>query len=451
MSIYVSPTVRTKYQEGAGTKKLTISFPSLNLTLDNSSIYENSMQLKESVFEGDSIEFVGCICSNFSIELHGVNAQLKGQRIIVTIDTDNDNEPIYLFRGYVDSVQTKLESSYKKITCYDDLYYKASGVDVASWYNALHFPITIKQFRDSLFTRLGITQETTVLINDDVVIQKQYVPVVMNAIDVIKNICQFNGIFGLMDRSTGLFDYRFMGEAVHALYPSSLTFPGSNVFPSSEIPGSDEVNVSYYENVAFEDFYTNTITKVIIRDDDRTEGVSYGTGSNAYVVQGNIFAYGLDDAVLLEAAQGIYQKIGGFAYQPFDADMLGMPFIEVGDVIKVNVIDYRQGQGQTSLKSFLVLNRTLKGIQFLKDSYEVRGEQDQSIFVTDIGQSLEVPEQQLDDRFDEVDESISSLDERVTALEEGGTGFQVQSVSQVPVNPQDNTIYLIQGEIVTIQ
>ena len=82
-----------------------------------------------------------------------------------------ETEEILLFHGIVDDVSISADKSHKELKCYDELKTKGNK-DIAEWYKALTFPITIKQFRDSLFTYVGITQEATILPNDDIVIDK---------------------------------------------------------------------------------------------------------------------------------------------------------------------------------------------------------------------------------------------------------------------------------------
>ena len=50
--------------------------------------------------------------------------------------------------------------------------YYILNADITSWYETIGFPVTLKQFRDSLFSFLGIVQEEIALINDDIEIVK---------------------------------------------------------------------------------------------------------------------------------------------------------------------------------------------------------------------------------------------------------------------------------------
>lgn len=437
-----------KYKNGLGTKKVKLYFPEINLTVDNNKFYEDSMVLKESLFDDKSIEFVGCISNIFKIDLHGITADLKNKKIQVSIDLDNDNDPIILFNGRVDSVQTELDRSYKKITCYDDLYYLAANRDVANWYNNLRFPITIKALRDSLFSVIGIQQYDQKLVNDDIVISKQYAPKLLNALDVIKNICQLNGVMGIMNRQNK-FEYRFpLSSNVESVpFPSLATFPGVHIFPSAISGGSGSlVAHEAYMNMRYEDYVTNKITRVTVRDNVDDIGQSFGEGTNNYIVQNNIFIYGLDDIIKKKAAENIYDNVKNFQYRPVDLECLGLPFAEVGCSYSFYVMDWLSGTGKKVVRAFPLLNRTMKGIQSLTDSCNIDGEQDQSEFVTDLNVKVDLlaNTKSLDNYYtkEQVDGIIDNI--------ETPTGFTVVSCYELPGSMLPNTIYLVQGRMVVL-
>ena len=390
----VSENTISEYLDSNSHKVLRITFPELGLTLDHCSIYSESMVLKEALMERKKVEFVGCISSSFEIQVHGIRSKLKGERIEVYLKTDNSDE-IPLFHGYVETDTMQANKDYKKITAYDALYTKGN-IDVAEWYNSLTFPITLKDFRDNLFTYLDILQEEKNLPNDAVVIEKQYEPKSLQARNVIKAICQINGAFGIINRDDK-FEYRiladlFTGEDSYPplyppFYPGALAGAGSG-------GESGRVDFSYYRKVDYEDFKVKPVERVTIRKSSEEDGVTYGTGTNNYIIQGNMFAYGQSDDVLLNMAQNIYVNIANVEFQPFAATNSGMPWVEVGvNSAKYVVYDYEASEqsiargateDQYTEKTFYIFSRELKGIQALSDSYEAEGEEYQSEFITDL-------------------------------------------------------------------
>ena len=76
----VSDATKNEYRSSSVHKNLTIKFPELGLTIDNTKIYQESMKLKESILEKNNIEFVGCIASSFSVQIQGLKEDVKGKK-----------------------------------------------------------------------------------------------------------------------------------------------------------------------------------------------------------------------------------------------------------------------------------------------------------------------------------------------------------------------------------
>lgn len=472
----VSSAVKTAYQKDTVTKYVSLYFPELDREVSGEDIYNESLRLSEKLIDKKSMEFVGCIASMFKISVHGINYDIKGKKIVVKIWTDGtEEEPVVLFRGIVDSAVSQSNKWNKEITAYDELYTRGN-TEVAAWYKSLTFPITLKNLRDSLFAYIGLEQVETSLPNDGVTIKKQYDPNTLQALAVIKAVCQINGAFGIINRE-GKFEYRILGEIKQTAYPSVTLFPSNNIFPSDpDVAASvveriaDEINAEYfsfYRRVDYEEFEVKVIDKVTVRQSEDDPGVTYGSGINNYIVQGNIFAYGLSKQDLTEIAKNIYNSIGGFSYYPFQSENNGLPFIECGiDAVSYYVVDWEktmQGKktrdGSTDIayeqRPFYVLNRELSGIQALKDSYSAKGEEYQSEFITDLQTQIDLIKKNQGADKTYVENFVGdytydkgTIDEMFANFEGGGSGVNVESVATLPSNPDDNTIYLIQGKVV---
>lgn len=470
----VSEEIKKAYKSDSVHKNVVLQFPNLGLTVPHAQIYAESLHLKESILEKSSIEFVGCISSMFSIQVYGVSDNLKGQKIEVSISTD-DTEPIPIFKGIVDSAVMQTNRNYKKITAYDELHTNGN-IDVASWYQNITFPITLKEFRDSLFERVGLTQVERSLPNDDIVINKQYDPKTLKALNVIKAICQINGAFGIINRS-GNFEYRILSsEIVSVPYPSTLLFPSTGLFPASPVVAmsvaertSNEVEAetfSFYKKVNYEEFEVKPVDKVTIRQSENDAGVTYGSGTNNYIIQGNMFTYGLDADTLQTIASRIYANVQGVMYHPFTSDNNGLPFVECGlDVVSYYMIDFNsnaRSANNSSIKNFYVFSRELTGIQNLRDSYGANGEEYQTEFITDLQTQIDVIKQdvrkEVDNAIKEYDFSTefgkytydkSDLDSKFNDLDKK---FENQwnhvLVDTVPTTVQPMTIYYVKGEVV---
>lgn len=465
----VSEKVKSQYHGNSIHRFLKLYFPELNLTIENDEIYAESMKLKESIIEKTNIEFVGCIASSFKVQVNGIQADLKGKRIEVSIyTTETESEPIKLFNGIVDSAMQQSNKRIKEITAYDRLYTQGN-IDLAAWYNSLTFPITIKDFRDSLFTYIGIEQEEIKLPNDNVSIDKKYDPKTLKARNVIKAICQINGAFGIINRNDK-FEYRILADlsATYA-YPSVTLFPSNTLYPANPNVAESVVkkeieteSFSFYKTVNYEEFEVKPVDKLTIRQSEQDAGVSYGNGTNNYIIQGNMFTLGKSNSELLAMAQAVYKNVRGIYYYPYKSNNNGLPYIECGlDAVSYQMYNFYPESARASSKTtrnFYVFSREMSGIQNLRDSYSAQGEEYQTEFITDlktqidtikvdVKQEVENTLQDYDfsDQFSDFTYNKDYLDTQFGNIET--SQLKIVSVTALPATLDPNTVYLIQGEV----
>ena len=257
-----------------------ISFPNLNLTFGIDDIDKDNFSLKESLCNADSMEFVGCIASSLKVAIYNISDNVKGEEITVSIKAGN-TETIPLFKGFVDSVEIDADSRFKTIIAYDALY-NAGQVDVASWYARLALPMTLGNIRTSLMSYVGLTEVTgTTLPNDDVMIYRTLEnPDTIQALTVIKSICQLNGACGIINRD-GEFEYRYIQTSMQTVY-----------------------SLPFFEKLKYEEYYCNAIQRVQIRDTEDDAGVVTSGSGNKYIVQANMFAFELASDVLYSMSVG---------------------------------------------------------------------------------------------------------------------------------------------------
>lgn len=359
--INVNNTTRQAWLSDRKVNTVNIAFPNLSLSFGIEDIDKENFSLKESLCNADSMEFVGCIASSLKVAIYNIPDNVKGEEITVTIKA-GDTETIPLFKGYVDSVEIDADSRFKTIIAYDALY-NAGQIDVAYWYARLPLPMTLGEIRESLMAYVGLTEVAgTTLPNDGVTIYRTLEnPDTIQALTVIKSICQLNGACGIINRS-GEFEYRYIQTSMQNVY-----------------------SLPFFERLKYEEYYCNAIQRVQIRDTEDDSGVvTSGTG-NKYIVQANMFAFELANDVLYVMANNILAKINGFTYHPMRSIQNGLPFVEVGDSIEYTVSSAGYG-----VDTFLILSRTLSGIQFCRDTFESRGTQNQSEYISDIQAQVEV-------------------------------------------------------------
>ena len=351
-------------------KVLNISIPNLNLSLTNANIVYESVNLQESIETEDELQFKGCDASQFKVSVAGVIQDVRDQVINVTITADN-TETIPLFSGYiVEQTNRNGEDITTELTCYDPLY-KLRNQDVTSWYNGLTFPITVKNFRNSFFTLLGLDQvvdvhseeDTGDLINDSQTLTKidsAKLPKVLNAGTIMECICQINARYGQYGRDKK-FHYRQLREIMKGLYPSYETFPSPTTYPSGENADS-RYDLSAYSKISYEPYTVEKITGVTIRDNEGN-ATSKGTATNVFTIADNMLASSLSDKAT--ACQNILNEVKVVWYIPLNLECVGYPWIECGDVLLTRT--------KKNIVRSYVLQRTLKGIQALFDTIESEG------------------------------------------------------------------------------
>lgn len=468
----VSDRVKAAYHKDTVTKHISLYFPGIDKEISGTQIHQKSLYLSEYLVDRESMEFVGCTSSKFKIKVQNFTEDLKGRKIIVKIWTDGtEDEPVTLFKGIVDSSIRQSNKRVNEITAYDELYTKGN-TEVAAWYKSLIFPITLKNLRDSLFNYIGMEQVETVLPNDYVTIQKQYAPNTLQALAVIKAVCQINGACGIVNRE-GKFEYRILGDIMQVPYPSETLFPSNELFPAdldvAEAVAAKIANdigaedFSFYEEAEWEDYEVKPIDKVTIRQDEDDAGVTYGHGKNNYIIQGNIFAYGLSEPELGTIAANVYNSIGGFTYYPFTSKNNGMPFLECGlDAVSYYVINWEEtiknenskarssGDIVYEQKPFYILNREMTGVQALKDSYSAKGSEYQSEFITDLQTQIDLIKRNQNNDFESYVKDYTydkdTIDEMVN---NSGGGTKIISVAELPTSNIDpDAYYAVQGIVV---
>lgn len=364
--------------------------------IDNSQIIYESMTITESVCSGQDITFGQCCASMFEITVADVLMDLTGKEFMATVEIGGYEMAFGIYK--VDSfVREQADRRRKKITAYDRML--NFDIDVADWYQGLTFPLTLKQFRDSLCAHVGVTQVMTELPLDDMQITKTIEPEQLDGRKVLMAICEINGCFGNFDK-TGRLTYKFLGTS--GLFPSESLYPDDELFPA-EMTNAEVLSYYKQSETHYEDYVVSPIDKVQIRQEEGDVGASYGPGNNCYVIQGNYLVYGKSGQELLAIAATVYDQISGRVYRPCHIVGPALPWIEVGDGIICYTTD--------DVIETYCLERTLKGIQGMMDTYEAQGSLEQ-----ERGFGLGDQIIQLEGKTAVIKKSVEEVSVRVTDL-----------------------------------
>ena len=423
--INVSQTTKDLYLQGSVPKNITISIPNKNITITNEDIVSESMTLTETLNSSETIDFKGCIASVFKIKTVDIVQDILGEYMEVSI-TIQGGDTIPLFHGYIDDVSNL---NHEDLTCeivaYDRLY-MLSQTDVLSWYNSLTFPITVKNFRDSLFTHLGIEQVSVVLPNDNRSLNKVYNESTMIALDVIKAICQINARLGRINREDK-FEYVKLTPITEGLYPADDLYPDDELYPSDE-NSHIFLNKSGYKTIEYQPYKTERITGVKIYKKDGSLASSYGDFTEQFTIYDNFLVDGITSYT--DFARSIYNETFQIEFIPATIDLCAYPYMETGDSVALNTM-------KRIVRTY-ILKRTMTGIQALMDRFESQCEQYQPEYketvqtsvsanvtrIQNTNTNLNTQVTRLDNRVDDTNGRIDTTNGRVSNVETRATNLE---------------------------
>jgi len=348
-------------------KQLIVFFPELSLTITNEKISSESFGIEESLFSEPSIKFGSCESGQIKFTVADIEQDLSGKEFTIMQIVDGIYEmPLGVYK--VASAEKQDDLRFKDVIAYDRM--KKFDINVADWYNGLSFPMTLKAFRASLCSYIGVTEQIITLPNDNMEVLRTIEPSQISGRVVLFACEEINGAFGHMSR-TGILRHVVL-DISYGLYPSETLYPSDDLYPVSESDityfqdgaESEIVEKAMYKKVSFEEYTTKEITKLQIRQEEGDIGVIVGDGSNTYAIEGNFLVYGKGTAELITIATNAFGNIRGRAYRPYEAELIGLPYIEVGDAIVFATGDSVVGY---------VFNRSMSGIQSLKDTYTAKG------------------------------------------------------------------------------
>lgn len=363
-------------------------------TIDGTQVPDDNLTLTQVLCSTDSLTFGQCGSAMVEVTVADVMPDLTGKWFTLSIEAGGYEMMLGIYK--VQNFERQADRNKKKIVAYDRMLNFA--VDVSSWYQGLTFPMTLKQFRDSLCEYAGVKQKEIVLPLDDMEVMRSIDPSKLSGRDVMKAICEINGCFGQID-VTGRFKYVFLGAS--GLYPSEELYPADDLFPS-ELEGE---TLSHFKESTYEDFLVYGIDKVQIRQEEGDVGASYGAGTNAYTIQGNFLVYGKSAADLLNIAATVHNQISGKIYRPCKIVTQALPWVEPGDGIICYTSD--------DVIETYCLKRTIKGIQAMMDTFEAAGTRERK-------ESFGIGTQiiQLEGKTAIIKKSVEEVSVRVTDLKE---------------------------------
>lgn len=370
------------------------------LVIENDRIVSETLQITEALSSDEDLVFGSCEGAELQITVADVNNDITGKEFTLIVEIGGYEMSMGIYT--VESFVRQSDRRRRKITAYDRMRW--FDVDVATWYNNLSFPMTLKNFRDSLCSYIGISQNNQSLILDSMQVTKTIDPEELAGTDVLKAICEINGCFGHVDK-TGMLKYIYLQQT--GLYPSETLYPEESLYPTEY--GGDGVPTetisTFKQPMTYEDYLVEGIDSITIRQEEGDVGASVGEGNNVYIIEGNFLVYGKSAQELLTIAQSILPYIEGRVYRPASLDCNGMPWVEVGDAIVVPTKD--------DLVETFVMNRTTSGCQAMRDKIEATGNE-----IRENDFTLNKKIIQLEGKSAVITKNVEEVSVRVTNLQE---------------------------------
>jgi hypothetical protein len=357
-------SIQQMFYDDSVDKQLIITYSGSGTTLTNAEFQSETMTVTESICDEQELRFGCCNASSFEIKVLDTAENFKGKKMRVSILLAGQDEAYQLGEYKVYSDKPTADRLYKDIVAYDAMY-EILNAEVSGWYNSLTFPMTLRQFRDSFCSYVGVEQEEITLINDAMMVEKTIDPGELPGKTVIEAICEINGCFGHIGRN-GKLRYVLLERMIEGLYPADDLYPSDDLYPADPM-GTTEVSRSHYISCQYEDFICQHIDKLQIRQEENDIGAISGTGNNCYIIEDNFLVYGKSAAELQTIADNVLSVIGVVWYRPAQVEARGNPCLEVGDGILLHTT-------RETIYTY-ILQRTLKGIQALRDSYTAEGEE----------------------------------------------------------------------------
>lgn len=386
----INSNLKEKYWDSATDKQMVISVVGTNQKIDNSMLEIGTFALEESLCSESELKFGACEANCVKFTARNTAGNIIGKTISIeeTVDGDSKNPMPYGVFKVASDVPTA-DRTKRQITAYDAMY-DIINTDVKSWYAGLSFPMTLKQFRNSFFAHLGISQVETSLVNDSMTVNKTLVATqtddssavteesAISGKTVVTAICEINGCFGNINRQ-GKFEYVFLKAIISALYPAEDLFPADNLFPSD---ANTESMTGHYITFDYEDFQSKAITQLEIKTSEDNAGAIVGTAGNNYSITGNFLVSDKTGAELAQIANNLLPIMKQAVYTPIKScTCVGNPCLTLGEPIRFNTT-------REIVETYL-LQRTLTGVQSKRDSISAQGTQTHSAKVNSIRDTIE--------------------------------------------------------------
>lgn len=371
-------------------------------------IVANTTKLIQSISDAEQLKYGSVEPSMFEIQIAQDTAQVERLEASAIAGmgrgkiwdcAQGRKLTVYIKKGiiehsaefFIKSIKGEGTTGFKTITAYDMLSF--FDVDVSEWYNALYFPLTLRDFRTRLcnFCRIPDIEDKD-LCNDDIHISKTITATSITGREVLSSCCELNACWPQMDIfGTGKLKWIQLGA------------------DSSETFAYDDYDQVFRPESTREEYEVKGINSVVIRATSDDVGGHYPetVQDNPYIIEGNFLAFGKTTAELSTIAQSLFEEVSNRPYRPHNTLVTGRPYLDCGDKITIKFAGGAGGSFDT-----YILKRTLTGEAALADVYAAKGQKEHK---NSYGISHQI--QQIQGRTNELSRTVDETKNTITRIE----------------------------------
>ena len=376
-------------------------------TYTNKDFTSGSLKIKESLCSKDTLDLTSVEASTLKVTIAKENGNvtgLIGKRVTVKQGA--------LDLGVYTIVNAKLSTDYTTdIECFDDLK-KFVDTDVSDWWNTqLVFPLSLKDLLIKLCERVGVlTELPNTWPNSDMQVTKTAYFQNLKASELLGYIQEASGTFFRMSRSGKL----------KAISPNKTP---------TEIPYT-----RLFNDATISDTETPAIEKLAIKSSEKDLGVSSGKADgNTYLILANPLLFGLSTAQMKSISDKLFPAYKWQAYKPCKASYKSLPFLEVGDWVKVTTF-------KGIVATFPIFSRELSDINLIADTVETKGKKEQKKTVSSAKQIqvLSWNVHEMENTLETFKSKIENITTEVGNANKGTKQYYLQTVSANKPSKTDN-------------
>ena len=376
-------------------------------TYTNKDFTSGSLKIKESLCSKDTLDLTSVEASTLKVTIAKENGNvtgLIGKRVTVKQSA--------LDLGVYTITNAKLSTDYTTdIECFDDLK-KFVDTDVSDWWNTqLVFPLTLKDLLIKLCERVGVpTELPNAWTNSDMQVTKTAYFQNLKASELLGYIQEASGTFFRMSRS------------------GKLKVISPNKTPT-EIPYT-----RLFNDATISDTETPAIEKLAIKSSEKDLGVSSGKADgNTYLILANPLLFGLSTAQMKSISDKLFPAYKWQAYKPCKASYKSLPFLEVGDWVKVTTF-------KGIVATFPIFSRELSDINLIADTVETKGKKEQKKTVSSAKQIqvLSWNVHEMENTLETFKSKIENITTEVGNANKGTKQYYLQTASANKPSKTDN-------------